>query len=176
MTYYPPPQQHTPYQYGYGSPSPPPVPARPDAYGYSGQPYPAALPPSGMPPPAVYMPQGGLYAPHQPLYLQPHPSQPRPRCRYGAACRRAGCVYEHPPVAQAPPAPSPSSRVCLAFLTGTCRFGSGCMYRHPRCREENRRTKERLATIPCRHGEQCPSRDVCLFYHEEEQANVAADA
>lgn len=158
MTYYP--QQHTPYATpGFPSVAPPPPPRTDYGYGYA-----PAPPPSAMPPPAVYVPQGGLYAPHQPLYLQPHPSQPRPRCRYGAACRRADCVYEHPPAAPAPP---PSSRVCLAFLTGTCRFGSGCMYRHPRCRDENRRTKERLATIPCRHGDQCPSRELCLFYHPE---------
>jgi hypothetical protein len=118
-----------------------------------------------MPPPQCHAPQGGFsWGHHTPLYVQPHPNGPQPKCRYGNACRREGCVFRHPSHSEAADSAQSSTKVCLAFLSGTCHFGAACMYRHPRSRDENNRTRALLATIPCKYGENC-SNEYCLFKH-----------
>lgn len=129
-----------------------------------------------MPPPGCHIPQGGLYSPHVPLYVQPHSSVPKPKCRFGKACCRQDCVFQHPEdenicnkmKKRSDQQKSSLNRVCLAFLTSSCRFGSECLYRHPNNTNEINRTKIFLSSIPCKYGEHCNSQ-YCLFYHQNDE-------
>lgn len=64
-----------------------------------------------------------------------------------------------------PPASRPQARVCLAHLTGTCRFGKKCRHRHDVSPAEDAQLRAIFANTPCKHGLECKS-ELCLFRHD----------
>lgn len=105
-----------------------------------------------------------------------------PKCSYGAACTRKGCVYTHPPKPPKKkkgelPAPTSqtttSSRVCLPYLSNLCTFGSGCRDRHPPDEECERLIKE-YKQRPCTWGAGCRTY-ACLYFHPDEDAGSNAE-
>ncbi|KZV92787.1 hypothetical protein EXIGLDRAFT_68080 [Exidia glandulosa HHB12029] len=71
--------------------------------------------------PAVANPSTAAFVPKPTQAPKPAPSASRVPCKFGAACTRAGCTFQHP-------APPPSTKAC--------RFGSACTradctFQHP---------------------------------------------
>ena len=106
-------------------------------------------------------------------------SSSMPKCTYGSACTRKGCVYKHPPKKSRPSAsaePSSSaaaaaaatpSQVCRPFLGGACTFGSRCRSRHPPFAEAEAMRASFKGT-KCLHNEGCRS-ESCLYFHDWER-------
>lgn len=173
---------HNPYL----APHPSQYPYSPSYHSYPAQPY--FPPPQQMPLPGTYSPQGGFsygYSSHVPLYLQGNPRVPQAKCRYGAACIRQGCIYQHPlppavdgqqqqqqqprgggGTSTAAASTNNNNRICLAFLTHSCLYDKNCFYKHPQSKEECDKVRAVLSAIPCKFGAQC-QQELCLFLHPQ---------
>ena len=67
------------------------------------------------------------------------------------ACLSQDCIYSHPAPSEAgPEADGADSVVCLAFLSGDCRFGTRCRNRHPSSPLEVQKLLDKYARTPCR--------------------------
>ncbi len=109
-----------------------------------------------------------------------------PLCTYGAACRRKGCVYRHPPRSSTgggggggashsgSGGSGPALKVCPHFLAGLCEYGNQCMNRHP-SEEECRQTRAMFAAQVCRNGDACATVG-CLYSHPGRERAAAAAA
>ena len=86
---------------------------------------------------------------------------PMPSCRFGVHCKRSGCVYTHP-VGTGDGA-NGARRMCLAFLSGACRYDGECWYRHPSCEGERQAVVRLLARQACTNPKPCPFGAACLF-------------
>lgn len=89
-----------------------------------------------------------------------HPQQ-MPVCKYGHACTRRDCIYRHP---KSVPSET-ENRVCMAYLAGSCSFGSRCYHYHPPD-DEAEKMVQKYSRIQCRYGTECLS-DTCLYAHPE---------
>ena len=83
----------------------------------------------------------------------------KPRCTYGRACTRKGCIYRHDFDDEA----GPKSQVCMPFLTGACLFGRKCRNQHP-AQKEVEHLKSKYAQTRCRWGKFCET-EGCLYFH-----------
>ena len=81
-------------------------------------------------------------------------------CKYGAACTRKDCIYNHELVGENATENAP----CMAYLAGMCTFSKGCRRRHPPD-DECERLVAKYAKLPCRYGPNCHT-EGCLYNHD----------
>lgn len=82
-------------------------------------------------------------------------------CIYGPGCTRKDCIYRHD--INVPDAKR-TNEPCMAFLAGTCSFGTNtCKKRHPPKHEADR-LRMKYKNIQCRHGNDCKTKS-CLYAH-----------
>ena len=110
---------------------------------------------------AIYPPPP-FPTPYAPQFVPPPQFAPQmPMCVHGDGCWRKDCIYEHPRGAASA---RPTARVCLAFLTNSCKFGAACRHRHDPSDAEIAILRAAFASTPCKHGAKCEN-EFCMFKH-----------
>jgi len=94
-----------------------------------------------------------------------------PKCSFGNACNRKGCVYTHPPkpkitstASTIPPSQNPTNKICMNYLSQRCTFWHRCLNFHPPTTLACDTLRRDFKLKQCTWGASCQT-EGCLYRH-----------